>query len=366
MLREGIFVIEPLERGFGMTLGNSLRRVLMSSISGSAITSVKIEGVTHEFSTIPGVKEDVTELILNLKSCRVALESDLSKKARIIVKGPKTVCARDIEGSSEIKILDPDHEICTVGEDSYLNMELTIERGKGYVPAISQKNGNLSIGTISIDALFSPIIRVNYSVEQTRVGQRTDYDKLILSIKTDGSLRPEDALSDASLILRDHFNLFVSDCEVPLEKSVGLADAENSKLNLDLLKSIEELELSVRSANCLKNEGIFYVGDLVKRTASDMLHTPNFGRKSLDEIQSVLSGMGLSFGMVIPGWPQDYMNALSNKQGSKGESLSGSSWQECAARRASQKTYFGSSNQRGTFDSTHNEVQKSNFEDFED
>lgn len=317
LLREGVFVIEPLERGFGMTLGNSFRRVLMSSISGSAITSIKIEGVTHEFSTIQGVKEDVTELILNLKSCRVLLESDLSKKAKIMVKGPKVVLAKDIEGSSDIKILDLDHKICTVGEGSSLNMELTIERGKGYVPAVSQKDGNLSIGTISIDALFSPILLVNYKVEQTRVGQRTDYDKLILTIKTDGSLRPEEALSKASIILRDHFELFVNESDKALEQPGLSEDTDEDKLNPDLLRSVEELELSVRSANCLKNEGIFYVGDLVKRTASDMLHTPNFGRKSLSEIQAVLANMGLSFGMSVPGWPKDYMSALAKRRDSK-------------------------------------------------
>lgn len=313
-LREGVFVVEPLERGFGMTLGNSLRRVLMSSITGSAITSVRIDGVTHEFSTIQGIKEDVAELVLNLKSCRVALEGDFSKKAKIMVKGPKVVLAKDIEGSSAIKILDPEHKICTLGEGASLNMEITIERGKGYVPAISQKDGNLSIGTISIDALFSPVLLVSYKVEQTRVGQRTDYDKLILTIKTDGSLRPEDALSKASIILRDHFDLFVNDQDKSLESHKVDKDLDETKLNMDLLRSVEELELSVRSANCLKNEGIFYVGDLVKRTASDMLHTPNFGRKSLNEIQSVLSSMGLSFGMMIPGWPNDYIDALAKRR----------------------------------------------------
>lgn len=371
LLREGVFVIEPLERGFGMTLGNSFRRVLMSSITGSAITAVKIEGVTHEFSTVQGVKEDVTELILNLKSCRVSLESELSKKAKIMVKGPKTVLAKDIEGSSDIKILDPDHKICTIGEGASLNMELTIDRGKGYVPAVSQKDGNLSIGTISIDALYSPVLLVNYKVEQTRVGQRTDYDKLILTIKTDGSLRPEEALSKASVILRDHFDLFVNDIDKELEQTKLDEETDEKKLNADLLRSVEELDLSVRSANCLKNEGIFYVGDLVKRTASDMLHTPNFGRKSLNEIQTVLSSMGLSFGMVIPGWPKDYMNALTKRREikaggnrEKGVPLNGGGSQYC--EHANQSNAQSLSQESNVGMRTHTMGSGLKEEDFED
>lgn len=314
LFREGVFVIEPLERGYGMTLGNSLRRVLMSSISGSAITSVKIEGVIHEFSTIPGVTEDVVEIILNLKACRVSLNGNYPKKAKISVKGPKTVLAKDIEGSSDIKILDPEHKICTVSDGSFVNMELTIENGVGYVPAISQKEGNLPIGVISIDALYSPILRVNYKVEQTRVGQRTDYDKLILTIKTDGSLRPEEALSKAGVILKDHFGLLVGDFDASFESTVVNETKEDLSINVDLLKSIDDLALSARPTNCLKNEGIFYIGDLVRKNVSDLLQTPNLGRKSINEIQSVLESMGLSFGMDVPGWPQDYVSELAKRQ----------------------------------------------------
>lgn len=317
LLREGVFVIEPLERGFGMTLGNALRRVLMSSISGSAITSMRIEGVAHEFSTIPGVKEDVAELILNLKGCRVHLDGEQPKRAKIMVKGSRVVTAKDIEGSSDIKILDPDYVICNVGEGASVNIELTIENGKGYVPAVSQKAGNLPIGVISIDALYSPILLVSYNVEQTRVGQRTDYDKLVLTIKTDGSIRPEDALSKAGVILRDHFDLFIHDSERPSLDDRSSQTVDGVMINKDLLRSVDELELSVRSANCLKNEGIFYIGDLVRKSATDMLHTPNFGRKSLNEIQSVLESMGLSFGMEIPGWPKNYMNELTKKSTDK-------------------------------------------------
>lgn len=315
LFREGLFVIEPLERGYGMTIGNSLRRVLMSSIPGSAITAVKIEGIIHEFSTIPGVAEDVAEIILNLKACRVSLTGSAPKKAKISVKGPKVVLAQDIEGSSDIKILDPNHEICTVSEGSFINMELTIDNGIGYVPAISQKEGNLPIGVISIDALYSPVLMVNYNVEQTRVGQRTDYDKLILTIKTDGSLRPEEALSKAGIILKDHFDLLIDDFD---RHSASVKDetenAEVSTINRDLLKSIDELALSARPTNCLKNEGIFYIGDLVRKNVSDLLQTPNLGRKSINEIQSVLESMGLSFGMEIPGWPQDYVSELTKRQ----------------------------------------------------
>ena len=310
-LREATIVIEPLERGFGMTLGNSLRRVLLSSITGSAITSVKIEGVAHEFSTIPGVKEDVPEIILNLKALRLNLHSDRAKKVRIVATGPKVITAKDIECPSEVEILDPAHFICTLGESSKLDMELTVDSGKGYVPAAAQKDLNTVIGHIAVDAIFSPVELVDFKVEQTRVGQRTDYDKLILKVKTDGSIRPDDALAQACAILRDHFATFVN-----FEEST-LADnkEEHSEFpfNENLLRKVDELELSVRSANCLKNENIFYIGDLIQRTEADMLKTPNFGRKSLNEIKALLSGMNLSFGMTIPGWPPENLDELSKK-----------------------------------------------------
>lgn len=310
-LREATIVIEPLERGFGMTLGNALRRVLLSSINGSAITSVKIDGVAHEFSTIPGVREDVPEIILNLKALRVKSHADRAKKVKIVAEGPKIVCAKDIECSGDIEILNPDHFICTLEAGSKLNMELTIESGKGYVPAISQAEQNSVIGHIAIDAIFSPVELVDFKVEQTRVGQRTDYDKLIFKVKTDGSVRPDDALAQASAILRDHFATFVNFDETQTYELKE--ETEDFPFNKNLLRKVDELELSVRSANCLKNENIFYIGDLIQRSESDMLKTPNFGRKSLNEIKVLLSVMGLSFGMAIPGWPPENLDELSKK-----------------------------------------------------
>ena len=310
-LREAVIVVEPLERGFGTTVGNALRRVLLSSIAGSAITSVKIDGVAHEFSTIPGVKEDVTEIILNLKALRLHLCSDRARKVKISVEGPKVVTAKDIDCPSELEILDPEHFICTLGDSAKLNMELTVENGKGYVPASEHANQDGVIGHIAIDSIFSPVELVDFKVQSTRVGQKTDYDKLIFKIRTDGSLRPEDALAQAGAILRDHFSLFVNFEEMRVEDSK--ADIEKLPFNENLLKKVDELELSVRSANCLKNENIFYLGDLVQRTENDMLRTPNFGRKSLNEIKALLASMDLSFGMSVPNWPPEDLDELSRK-----------------------------------------------------
>lgn len=310
-LREATIVVEPLERGFGTTIGNSLRRVLLSSIAGTAITSIKIEGVTHEFSTIPGVKEDVPEIILNLKALRLCLNSDRARKVKLIVDRAKIVTAKDIECPSDIEILDPDHFICTLGESAKLNMELTIERGKGYVPASEHEDNDGVIGHIAIDSIFSPVMLVDFKVQPTRVGRRTDYDKLILKIKTDGSIRPEDAVAQAGAILRDHFAQFVNFEDVQVEES--LSGHTDVPFNENLLKKVDELELSVRSANCLKNENIFYLGELVQRTEADMLRTPNFGRKSLNEIKALLTSMDLSFGMHIPDWPPENLDELSRK-----------------------------------------------------
>lgn len=310
-LREATIVIEPLERGFGITLGNALRRVLLSSITGSAITSIKINGVAHEFSTIQGVKEDLPEIILNLKALRIKSFSEKSKKATISVEGPRNVYAKDIECSSDVEILDPDHFICSLSSGAKLDMELTIDSGKGYVPASEMTELSNVIGHIAIDAIFSPIELVDFKVEQTRVGQKTDYDKLILTIKTDGSIRPDDALAQAAAILRDHFAHFVNFDDVPFyeakEESVEFPFDKN------LLRKVDELELSVRSANCLKNENIFYIGDLIQRTEADMLRTPNFGRKSLNEIKALLAEMGLSFGTTVPDWPPENLDELSKK-----------------------------------------------------
>jgi DNA-directed RNA polymerase subunit alpha len=310
-LRDATIVIEPLDRGFGATIGNSLRRVLLSSIGGSAIVSIKINGVAHEFSTIPGVREDVSEIILNLKALRIKLHSEMPKKVRIAERGAKVVCAKHIECSSDVDIMDPDHVICTLEEGADLNMELTIENGKGYVPARQQAEQKSVIGLIFIDAIFSPIELVDFKVEKTRVGQRTDYDKLILRIRTDGSIRPDDAMAQASAILRDHFAHFVN-----FEESMyhdDRDDAEEFPFDKNLLRKVDELELSVRSANCLKNENIFYIGDLIQRSENDMLKTPNFGRKSLNELRALLASMDLAFGTTVTGWPPDNLDELSKK-----------------------------------------------------
>jgi len=308
-LREASVIAEPLERGFGLTLGNALRRVLLSSLQGSAITSIKIDGVLHEFSTIPGVREDVADIILNLKTLGVRLNSEMPKRMRIDVKGPCIVTARDIQHSSEIEILDPDMVICHVDEGGHVVMELTVQNGKGYIPASAQQSEDKTIGLIPIDAIFSPIKRVIYKVDQTRVGQRTDYDKLTLNLTTDGSITPDDAIAYASRILQDQLQQFIN-FEEP--KPVGITERRGEPLpfNRNMLKKVDELELSVRSANCLKNENIYYIGDLVQRSEPEMLRTPNFGRKSLNEIKEVLSLMGLGFGMSVPNWPPENIDEL--------------------------------------------------------
>lgn len=308
MLREAEIIAEPLERGFGMTLGNSIRRILMSSLQGSAITSVKIDGVLHEFSAIPGVLEDVTDIILNLKTIGVRLNSELPKKIRINATGAGVIRAKDIQCPSEVEILDPETIICTLDQGATLNMELTVQSGKGYVPASQLTHEDKPIGLIPIDAIFSPIKRVVYKVEQTRVGQRTDYDKLTFRIQTDGSIKPDDAVAYAARIMQDQLQQFINFEEPkPFDKRDR---AEDLPFNRNLLRKVEELELSVRSANCLKNENILYIGDLVQKTENDMLKTPNFGRKSLNEIKEVLSHMGLGFGMIIPNWPPENIDEL--------------------------------------------------------
>ncbi|MCX7338722.1 MAG: DNA-directed RNA polymerase subunit alpha [Alphaproteobacteria bacterium] len=307
-LREAEVVVEPLERGFGTTLGNALRRTLLSSMQGAAITSIKIDGILHEFSAVPGVLEDVTDIILNLKTVGVRLNSELPKKVKISVVGPKVVTSGDIQTTSEVEILDPDVVICTLGEGATLNMELTIQSGKGYIPASQMIAEDKPIGVIPIDAIFGPVRRVVFKVEQTRVGQRTDYDKLILRVQTNGSIKPDDAVAYAARILQDQLQQFIN-FEEP--KSAEKKDSkEELPFNRNLLKKVDELELSVRSANCLKNENIFYIGDLVQKSDNDMLKTPNFGRKSLNEIKEVLSQMGLGFGMVIPNWPPENIDDL--------------------------------------------------------
>ena len=308
-MREAVIVAEPLERGFGVTLGNALRRILLSSLQGAAFTSIKIDGVLHEFSTLAGVKEDITDIVLNVKGIGVKLTSEFQKKVHISVEGPRVVTAADIQPVTGVEVLDPDKVICTLEEGAKLNMELTVESGKGYVPAVYNSEEPTAIGVIPIDALFSPVRRVVCNVEQTRVGQRTDYDKLTINVETDGSVKPDDALAYAARILIDQFQQFIN-FEEPKLATAG-RDRNPLPFNRNLLRKVDELELSVRSANCLKNENIVYIGDLVQKTEGEMLRTPNFGRKSLNEIKEVLSQMGIGLGMAVPNWPPENIEELS-------------------------------------------------------
>jgi DNA-directed RNA polymerase subunit alpha len=310
-LREAEIIAEPLERGYGMTLGNTLRRILLSSLQGAAITSIKIDGILHEFSTIPGVMEDVADIILNLKTVGIRSNTESSKRLRLHVTEKGPVYARQIECPGGIEILDPDILICTLDEGGKINMELIVENGKGYVPAAQMLIDEKPIGVMPIDAIFSPVKRVSYRVEQTRVGQRTDYDKLILRIGTDGSLKPDDAIALAARIMQDQLQMFVN-FEEP-KYAEKKKEAIELPFNPYLLRKVDELELSVRSANCLKNENIIYIGDLVQKTEPEMLKTPNFGRKSLNEIKEVLENMGLSLGMIIPSWPPENIEELTKK-----------------------------------------------------
>jgi len=295
----GKFVIEPLERGFGITLGNALRRVLLSSLQGAAITSVRIEGVLHEFSTLPGVIEDVTEIILNLKQVRLKLHGDGPKRGTFEMKGKGEVRAGDLQVDPEVEVLNPDLHIATLNRDGDLRMEVEINSGRGYVPADQHSTTDHPIGVTPIDSVFSPVTKVNYLVEATRLGQRIDYDKLTLEVWTDRSILPSDAVAVASKLLRDHFNLFIK-FEEPFEEEVEEEeDPEILRIRRLLDKSVEELELSVRSSNCLRAAEIKTIGDLVQKGEPEMLKFRNFGRKSLKEIQDILGEMGLHFGMDV-------------------------------------------------------------------
>ena len=298
----GKFIAEPLERGFGITLGNSLRRVLLSSLQGAAITSVKIEGVDHEFTTISEVAEDVTDIILNLKEVLLRMHTTEQKTIRIEAEGPREVKAGDIITDPEVEILNPGHHIATISEGGRLKVEMTCRRGRGYVPAERNKVAGQPIGTIPIDALFSPVRKVNYQVTNARVGQVTDYDRLGLEVWTDGSVQPADAVAYAAKIVKEQLSIFINfdETEEPL---VIEAPKEEAKLNENLFRSVDELELSVRSANCLQNANIRTIGELVQKTEAEMLKTKNFGRKSLKEIKEILSEMGLSLGMKLDNWP---------------------------------------------------------------
>lgn len=289
----GKFVVEPLERGYGTTLGNSLRRVLLSSLPGAAVTSVKIQGVLHEFSTIPGVLEDVTEIILNLKGLHLKLHSDEEKVLRIEAEGEREVLARDIIADADVEILNPDHHIATLAEDGRLFMEMTVAKGRGYVPAERNKKGSHIIGVIPVDSIFTPVRKVNYVVENTRVGQVTDYDRLTLEVWTNGSIRPDEAVSLSAKILTEHLQLFVG-----LTNGTGnmeiMVKKEEEKRNKLLEMTIEELDLSVRSYNCLKRAGINTVEELIQRNEEEMMKVRNLGKKSLEEVISKLSELGLS------------------------------------------------------------------------
>jgi DNA-directed RNA polymerase subunit alpha len=299
----GKFTAEPFERGFGITIGNSLRRILLSSLQGGAITSLKIDGVLHEFSTIPGTKEDVTEIILNLKEVRLKLHTEGPKTIRVKAEGPKVLKAGDILTGDAVEILNPDHYIATLSRDGKLSMEMVVKMGRGYVSAERNKEEGQPIGTVPMDAIFSPIKKVNYTVTNARVGQITDYDKLILEVWTDGSLNPEEAVAHAAKILKDQLSIFITFEEEEEEASYPEDEEEKEAFNENLLRSVDELELSVRSANCLKHANIKLIGDLVQRTEAEILATKNFGRKSLNEIKEILTEMGLSLGMKLDHWP---------------------------------------------------------------
>ncbi len=295
----GKFVVEPLERGFGVTLGNALRRVLLSSLQGTAITSVRIDGVLHEFSTLPGVIEDVTEIILNLKQVRLKLHSDGPKKGTFEMRGKGEVRAGNLQVDTDIEILNPDLHIATLNRDGDLRMEVEINGGRGYVSADMHSASDRPIGVICIDSLFSPVTKVNYTVEATRLGQRIDYDKLTLEVWTDRSILPSDAVAVAAKVLRDHFSMFIHFEENFEEEVEEEVDEEMVRVRRLLDKSVEELELSVRSSNCLRAAEIKTIGDLVQKGEPEMLKFRNFGRKSLKEIQDILGEMGLSFGMDV-------------------------------------------------------------------
>jgi DNA-directed RNA polymerase subunit alpha len=298
----GKFACEPLERGFGITFGNALRRVLLSSLQGAAITWVKIDGVLHEFSAIPGVREDVTDIILNLKEVRLKLNGDEPKMIETKKVGEGTLTAGDFVCPPEVEILNPDQHVAALSKDGKLRMEMQVKSGKGYVPAEHNVEEEDPIGVIPMDAIFSPIRRVNYVVSQARVGQITDYDKLTMEIWTDGSVMPEDALAFAAKIVKEQMNIFINFDEEP-ETEAKEEELEEPKLNDNLFRSVDELELSVRSANCLKNANIRLIGELVQKTEAEMLKTKNFGRKSLNEIKEILTEMGLSLGMKHENFP---------------------------------------------------------------
>jgi DNA-directed RNA polymerase subunit alpha len=309
--RTGRLIAEPLERGFGLTLGNAIRRVLLSSLQGAAITSVKIKGVVHEFSTIPGVKEDLTDILLNLKSIAVKVHSPGLKKMYIKANGSGEIRAGNFETDSETEIMNKDQLIMTLDANADVEIEANIETGKGYVSAEVAEDENKIIGEIKLDAMFSPVVKATYKIENSRVGQVTDYDKLIFDVETNGVISPDDAIALSARILQDQLQAFINFDEPEIQNDQDSTD--KLSFNSHLLKKVEELELSVRSANCLKNDNIIYIGDLVQKTEGEMLRTPNFGRKSLNEIKEVLTHMELNLGMSVPDWPPENIDDLAKK-----------------------------------------------------
>ena len=304
-------IAEPLEKGYALTIGNSLRRILLSSIQGSAITAIQIDGVLHEFSSIKGVREDVTDIVLNVKSLSIQVMSDEPKKLILDAKGPGEIKAKDIQSNPDVKILNEDLVLCHLDENTKFHMELIASRGKGYHPADKNKNDDAPLGLIAIDSLFSPVKNVSYTIENAREGKSLDYDKLVFTVETDGSIGAEDAVAYAARIFQDQLSLFINFKEPKvIEQKTQIKEPE---FNRNLLRKVDELELSVRSMNCLKNDNIVYIGDLVQKTEPEMLRTPNFGRKSLNEIKEVLSSMSLYLGMEIPNWPPDDIAELSKR-----------------------------------------------------
>lgn len=297
------FIVKPLERGFGLTLGNSLRRILLSSLQGAAITALRIDGVHHEFATVPGVQEDVIHIILNLKKVRLRLLENESATITLNIKGPGVVKAGDFDGKGLVEILNPDHLVATLSEDAHLKMEVEVAQGKGFVLADEHKqNQEFPIGTIFIDSHFAPVTKCNYTVTNARVGQVTDYDRLNLEVWTNGSISPEDSVAFAAKILKDQVQVFINFDEFEEPEVIETTENKIDPLSSNLDKRVDELELSVRSANCLQNANIRYIGELVQKTEGEMLRTKNFGRKSLNEIQEILSEMGLSLGLKIDNW----------------------------------------------------------------
>ncbi|MDX7952318.1 DNA-directed RNA polymerase subunit alpha [Lichenihabitans sp. Uapishka_5] len=309
--RTATVVAEPLERGFGLTLGNALRRVLLSSLQGAAVTAMQIDGVLHEFSSIPGVREDVTDLVLNVKDIAIKMQGDGPKRMVLKKQGPGAVTAGDIGTVGDVQVLNPELVLCSLDEGAEIRIEFVVATGKGYVPADRNRAEDAPIGLIPVDSLYSPVRRVSYRVENTRSGQVLDYDKLIMQIETDGSITPDDAVAYSARILQDQLNVFVN-FEEPKREEVTAAIPELA-FNPALLKKVDELELSVRSANCLKNDNIVYIGDLIQKSEAEMLRTPNFGRKSLNEIKEVLAQMGLHLGMEINGWPPENIDELAKR-----------------------------------------------------